>query len=200
MPSSRRFVLGAVALAALLATSTSAGVALAGPKAGLPAKCSLDTPQLTLTPDNMSAKAAANAQCVAAAVTVLKVTFTAEATGSSCVLPTAKVDVDPASVPTWIRVRLDLACKPSTQTGSEGKVGNNISIKMLGPNDVTLADYGLGDGYLDKVASDTHHWHITFTAGMGKPPAGQSAGRTITSPAHDNTEGSTQAQSDHEVY
>ena len=78
-------------------------------------------------------------------------------------------------------------------------MGAKVSIKMLGPNDVTLAAYGLGDGYLDKVMSDTHGWHITFVAGMGKLPAGELGGRTVTSQQSD-PDGSSQAQSDHEVY
>ena len=73
---------------------------------------------------------------------------------------------------------------------------------MVGLNNITLASYGLGDGYLDPTTANTHTWHIGSVAGIGKLPGlglnSSTAERTVASAQGED--GSSRAQSDHEVY
>jgi hypothetical protein len=196
-----RSVIFAVAVVTMSATFTSAGTATEK----VPAKCAVDPPTVTAAADGTVAQASTNAQCTAGMVTLFKVSLTAEATGSQCTAPVATIEPNPDLIPTWIKVRVDLACHPSVQSDSKGKISAKIAVKMVGPNDITLASYGLGDGYLDPTAANMHGWHVGFVAGIGTLPAldpgsSSTADRTVHEPPPNGNDGSSQAQSDHEVH
>jgi hypothetical protein len=189
----RKSVMATVAAALLLVTFTSGGSAASIP-APL-AKCSVDPIEVAVADGETAVEAKASALCKTALLPLLKVSLSAKVTGTKCAKLDAMIEPNPDPVPTWIKVRLKLACKP----GEKGAVGAKFAVKMLGPNDVALAGYGFGDSFVDMDTTKTHGWQLTFVAGLGKLPP-LSPDEQVFGSVGDEDDGSTQAQSDHEVY
>lgn len=192
----KRFVMATVAVAVMLATFTSGG-ASAGDDVPLP-KCSIKPVAVTVADDATSVKAEASASCVLGLLTVFQVSLSVEVTGAKCKENLAEVVPNTDVIPTWVKVRVMLACNP----GDKGAISSKTQVKMLGPNNVKLGAYAFGDTLTDEVMTHTHCWNVNFVAGVGKLPTidpvhGEG---TVFGTSDDNNDGTSQAQSDHEIY
>lgn len=188
----RRKSVTAILAALSLLTITSGGSAASIPPP-VP-KCTVDPLEVTVADDGTAVEAKAAAQCKTELLTLFKVSLSAKVTGLKCAKVDAVVEPNPDPIPTWIKVRVKLACKP----GDKGAVGAKFAVTMLGPNDVKIGGYGFGDAFLNMDPAKTHGWNLTFVAGLGTLPPLDGGERSFGN--SDDEDGSSQAQSDHEVF
>jgi hypothetical protein len=179
-----------VVAALLLVAVTSGGAAASS--AAPAARCAAARPVVVSTESAVEARVLTG--CTAGELVVFRASFVARAHGTSCTAVSSELEADPADVPRWVRVRLELVCAP----GEKGLLGSQITVEMFGLQDARVATYGFGDSFVEKNPAARHLWTIEHIAGVGGlPVAPDPAARSSSGSAG---EGASRAQSDHEVY
>lgn len=177
-------------VAALLLVAATSGGAAASPAAPS-ARCAAARP--SVEPGATAVEARALVGCTAGELVVFRAAFVARTHGSSCSATAEVPEADPAGVPQWMLVRVEMVCAP----GEKGRLGSQLTVEMFGAHD-RIATYSFGDSFTEENPSARHLWRVEFLAGLGDLPVPADPGHRVVSGSAG--EGGSRAQSDHEVY
>jgi hypothetical protein len=179
-----------VAAALLLVAVTSGGAAASSEAPA--ARCAAARPVVTSTETAVEARVLTG--CTAGELVVFRAAFVARAHGTSCIAVSSELEADPAVVPQWIRVRLELVCAP----GEKGLLGSQVTVEMYGVQDARVATYGFGDSFTEKNPSARHLWTVDYVAGLGELPVDPDP--AVKASSGSAGVGGSRARTDHEVY
>ncbi|MFD5826912.1 hypothetical protein [Lentzea sp. NPDC060358] len=169
-------------VAALLLVAVTSGGAPAVAEAPA-ARCAAARPVVSGAETAVEARVLTG--CTAGELVVFRAALVARVHGTSCTAVASEVEADPASVPQWVRARLELVCAP----GPEGALGARITVQA---QDFTLS---LGSDLEDQDPAARHLWTVEFVAGTGELPEPPE-----TAVRHTSGQGSAWVRADHEVF
>lgn len=178
-------------VAALLLVAVTSGGAAASTEAPA-ARCAAARPVVSTTETAVEARVLTG--CTAGELVVFRAAFVARAHGTSCTAISTELEADPATVPQWIRARLELTCAP----GEKGLLGSRITVEMHGPKDARVATYGFGDSFTEANPSARHLWTVEFLAGLGELPV--AVDPAVRASSGSAGEGSSRAEAEHGIY